>query len=69
MAYHSPTDLASALEFVGLAGSRIVAGGTDLYPSARQGVRPKHYVDISRVDGLGDIVMTDTEIKIGATIT
>jgi len=67
LTYHSPTSLASALDIAGLAGSRVVAGGTDLYPSAKQGIRPKHFLDVSRVGGLGNIGITDAEIRIGAT--
>lgn len=54
---------------IAFAGSKVVAGGTDLYPAARQGHQPDHFVDVSRVGGLADIAVTEAGIRIGAAVT
>lgn len=66
MSYHSPTDLASALDIAATPGGKIVAGGTDVYPSAKQGIHPDHYLDLTRVAELGGISQTPDGWRIGA---
>jgi xanthine dehydrogenase YagS FAD-binding subunit len=68
--YASPTDLDSA---VGLLGSNfgeteILAGGTDLVTSLKQGlVSPKRLVNIKGISNLKGIEVTGSEVRIGAT--
>lgn len=69
MTYNSPIDLASALEIAGHGGVKIVAGGTDVYPSQQQGARPTHYLDVTRIKGFSNIVADAKGIRIGAATT
>lgn len=50
--------------------ARIIAGGQSLMPMLNMRlVRPEVLVDISRIDGLGNIVDEEDTISIGATVT
>lgn len=69
MTYYAPTDLSVALQIAALTGGRTVAGGTDVYPSAKQGDRPDHYLDITRISGFGDITHNAKGTRIGAAAT
>ncbi|WP_419897535.1 FAD binding domain-containing protein [Roseomonas sp. USHLN139] len=67
--YHRPADLAAAGAAVA-AGGTPLGGGTGLLDLARLGVaRPRAVVDLSRLPGLDAIELTDTEARIGATVT
>jgi len=50
-------------------GGRIVAGGTDVYPSAKQGNHPDAYLDVTAIAGLADIAHGPQGTRIGATAT
>ncbi len=72
--YHMPTTLPEAL---GLwqqapAGSRLVAGATDLLPWAREGragdVHLPQLVDISRIAELDGYVLADGRVRLGANV-
>lgn len=69
MSYHSPTDLASALETLTRQGGTIVAGGTDVYPSARQGQHPAFFLDVTRIAGLSGITRSGAGYRFGAATT
>lgn len=69
MAYHTPTDLGSALTIAGQSGGTIVAGGTDIYPAAKQGVRPAFFLDVTRIPGFAGISRQAENIRIGAATT
>ena len=66
MAYHRPTDLASALQIVAQTGGKVIAGGTDVYPSAQQGQHPDFYLDVTGIDGFSEITQTDEGVRFGA---
>jgi len=52
------------------AGSRFVAGGTDLLVNMRRGIdKPESLVDLSGVDELAEIQITDDGVTIGAGVT
>jgi len=69
LSYHSPTELALALDIAATPGGKIVAGGTDVYPSAKQGIHPDHYLDLTRVAELCGISQTSAGWRIGAATT
>jgi 4-hydroxybenzoyl-CoA reductase subunit beta len=52
------------------AGSRFLAGGTDLLVSIRHGLRePEHLIDLSGVAELAEVSVTEAGIRIGAGVT
>ncbi len=67
--YHAPTELNDALRTLSEEGGQVVAGGTDVYPSAKQGKMPTHFLDLTRISGLGGISHHQDSIRIGATAT
>jgi len=69
LTYESPTSLDAALKIAGEAGGKIVAGGTDVYPSAKQGESPAYFLDVTRVAELSGIRLEGGAIRIGATTT
>lgn len=69
MHYETPTDLETALELYAVKGSRIVAGGTDLYPSAKQGHSPRKLIDLTNISALSGINLSGDHYRIGAATT
>lgn len=71
--YHRPTELEQALELLSehKEDCKIIAGGTDLIPAARQGrmllPRRIHIIDISSIKELNYIIKDGALIRIGAT--
>jgi CO/xanthine dehydrogenase FAD-binding subunit len=77
----NPTDLreylypASIEETIDLlksspGNSRIIAGGTDLMTEIRKGkIRPHSLIDITRVAGLDQIILSENYVEIGAAVT
>jgi CO/xanthine dehydrogenase FAD-binding subunit len=69
LTYHSPTDLSLALEIAAQPKGKIVAGGTDVYPTAKKGVLPEFFLDLTRLNGFTDIANQDGMLRIGAATT
>ncbi|MEP3394143.1 MAG: FAD binding domain-containing protein [Litoreibacter sp.] len=69
MTYHKPTDLASALDIVASGTSKIIAGGTDIYPALRQGEQPESYLDVKCIAGFAGISLDQNSLRIGAATT
>ena len=69
MTYLIPTKLEAALKSVAQQQDKIVAGGTDFYPSMKQGHTPKSLLDVTRIKELMNITVTDTGFRIGAAVT
>ena len=69
MTYASPFTLEAALDALSDTQTCVIAGGTDVYPAMKQGRRPQHFLDISRVSELAEIACLENEIRIGATAT
>ena len=69
MHYAAPEKLEEALEVLSAGPVRILAGGTDFYPALRD--RPVAFdtLDITRIEGLRGIELTDRGWRIGATTT
>lgn len=67
--YHAPKDLNDALRILSEDGGILIAGGTDVYPSAKQGQMPDCLLDVTRISGLRDIVQNSDGFRIGAAAT
>ncbi len=70
--YYSAHSLKEALNYLSesAAGCSIIAGGTDLIPTLRNGdVRPAHVLNILEIAELKDIVEINDTVRIGATAT
>lgn len=67
--YVRPSDLDDALGLVADGGARVIAGATDIFPSA--GDRPLHgdYVDVSNIPTLRGVSFDSSGVRIGATTT
>lgn len=51
------------------AGGKVIAGGTDVYPSAKQGEAVRTYLDVTRIAGLSGISQAEHGYVIGAATT
>ena len=69
MRYAAPEKLEEALEVLSAGQVRILAGGTDFYPALRDRPLAFDTLDISRIEGLRGIELTDRGWRIGATTT
>lgn len=70
--YHRPATLDQALELLADIGddSKIMSGGQSLLPvMAIRLSHPEHIIDISRIEGLSTIEVTDNGVRIGALVT
>ena len=66
--YARPETLPDALKLLNDGSWRILAGGTDLYPGAGQQL-DGDILDITRLDGLRGISLSDAGLRIGAATT
>ncbi|MEP3198951.1 MAG: FAD binding domain-containing protein [Lentilitoribacter sp.] len=69
MQYEIPTDLQTALTLYAVKGSRIIAGGTDVFPAAKQGHTPRTLIDLTAIPALSGIELTGDHYRIGAATT
>ena len=67
--YFQPTTLSQAVRDAQVEGVRILAGGTDFYPSHGDVLPDFPILDISRVDEISGINRTDTGWRIGGGAT
>lgn len=69
--HHSPRTLDEAVQVLGEVGhdGKVLAGGQSLIPVLNMRLaQPAHLVDINRVAGLGTVTVTDTFVRVGATV-
>lgn len=66
MAYLTPTSLDDALRFLETEGGTILAGGTDVFPALPGRDLPDRVIDISAIDALRDISITEQSVRFGA---
>jgi len=72
LSYYRPDSLEAALDFLHEYGNHtcILAGGTDVMLDLRSGeVKKKYLMDITRIEDLKDIAMTDKKLSIGTLVT
>lgn len=68
--FKSPDSLQEACRLLAVAGSRPIAGGTDVIPQMRDGrFQAGALVDLSRLHGLEAIERVDGQIAIGSLAT
>jgi CO/xanthine dehydrogenase FAD-binding subunit len=66
LGYHQPLTLQQALHIAADPCMRVVAGGTDLFPSLGDGPAPLHLLDLTRVAGMRGITSGPDGWRIGA---
>lgn len=69
--HHSPRTLDEAVSVLGEVGhdGKVLAGGQSLIPVLNMRLaQPGHLVDINRVDGLDGVTVTDSHVRVGATV-
>jgi CO/xanthine dehydrogenase FAD-binding subunit len=69
MFYSAPSSVQDALAILRSSRPRIVAGGTDFFPSQRAGVQDRHLLDLTRIEGFRGITRTASGWRIGAATT
>lgn len=69
MHYSLPTDLDTALKIIAERGGKIIAGGTDVFPTARQGHTPRDLLDVTAIPSMFGITLDDDIFRIGAATT
>jgi CO/xanthine dehydrogenase FAD-binding subunit len=67
--YARPSNLDDALGLLAESGARVIAGGTDVYPSAGERPLRADYVDVSNISALRGVSMDGAGVRIGATTT
>lgn len=69
--YAAPRSLEAALRVLGECEgkARFLAGGTDLIDQMRQGrYQPSHVIDVKKIPELNQVLVSDTQIHIGAAV-
>ncbi len=69
--HHSPRTLDEAVAVLGEVGhdGKVLAGGQSLIPVLNMRLaQPAHLVDINRVAGLDTVTVSDTHVRVGATV-
>jgi CO/xanthine dehydrogenase FAD-binding subunit len=67
--YSAPTSVKDALAVLKASQPRIVAGGTDFFPSQRAGAQARNLLDLTRIEGFRGITRTASGWRIGAATT
>ncbi len=67
--YHAPSDLNDALNIARGFDGKIIAGGTDVFPSAQQGKPPSAILDVTGIKDLKQISHGADGTRIGAAVT
>jgi CO/xanthine dehydrogenase FAD-binding subunit len=64
-----PIDFAEALRLLAEPDSRVLAGGTDVFPAAGERPLAGHYVDVTALPALRAIKAEGDRLRIGAAVT
>jgi len=66
-AYHRPASVDEAVDMLADGQAKVLAGGQSLIPlMSMRLAAPASLVDINHIDGLADVVVTETSVRIGA---
>lgn len=68
MSYHRPTELTSALQIAADPARIIIAGGTDIFPAARQGQLMDLVLDVTGIPELSTMSQTENGYRFGAAV-
>jgi carbon-monoxide dehydrogenase medium subunit len=69
--HHAPRTLEEAVAVLGEVGhdGKVLAGGQSLVPLLNMRLAsPGHLVDVNGVSGIGDVVVTDEHVRVGALV-
>ena len=69
MTYLRPKTLEQALEYAADPDLTVIAGGTDVFPAAKQGQLPSRLLDVVDIDGLKQIEHGPGGVFFGAAVT
>jgi len=69
VAYHRPSSLAQALEIAAESEITPIAGGTDIFPAAKQGQPPRQLLDVTGIAELSTITRTDDGFRFGSAVS
>ncbi|AKS45155.1 CO or xanthine dehydrogenase, FAD-binding subunit [Octadecabacter temperatus] len=67
--YYAPSELQTALEVASYLEGKVVAGGTDVFPTAQQGKMPNTFLDVTGIPELRAISHDSNGTRIGAAVT
>jgi len=67
--YSAPSSVQDALAVLKSSRPRIIAGGTDFFPSQRAGCQDRNLLDLTRIEGFRGITQTASGWRIGAATT
>src|ERR1700691_5350662 len=67
--YARPSDLGETLRLAAEPEARILAGGTDIFPAAREGLLQGLFIDVTRLEALRGVSIAGDEMRIGAATT
>ncbi len=67
--FMQPASLTDAIDLLGKTQGKLLAGGTDFFPSLVAAPEQRPVLDISRLPELGDIAVSPDLIRIGAGVT
>ena len=67
--YSQILDLEEALLVLKNSNPKVIAGGTDVYPSLKSGFCPSEFMDVSRICGFKEISQDEQEVRLGAAAT
>ena len=60
--YSQILDLEEALLVLKNSNPKVIAGGTDFYPSLKSGLCPSEFLDVSRICGFKEISQDEQEV-------
>ena len=60
--YSQILDLEEALLVLKNSNPKVIAGGTDVYPSLKSGFCPSEFMDVSRICGFKEISQDEQEV-------
>ena len=67
--YSQPSTLSDALQVLEQFAPCVVAGGTDIYPSMQNGRQPQTFLDVTRIRGFSDVLVTADSVRFGGAVT
>jgi CO/xanthine dehydrogenase FAD-binding subunit len=67
--YSRPADFTEALRLAAEPGARVLAGGTDIFPTAGELVLTGRHVDVTALAALRGIRLEDDWIRVGGAVT
>ena len=67
--YLQPQNLNEALSMLQESNPKVIAGGTDVYPTLSTGHQLAKFLDVTRIHGFNEISSGDVVVRIGAAVT